>query len=96
MVKRVGSSRRRARTKLTSSKYLRGKIKVHDYIQTFEKGSKVLLKAKPQVMKGLYALRYHGKIGEVVGKKGRCYEVSIRDGGKQKTLTINPVHLKKA
>lgn len=96
MVKRTGSWRRKARTKLFVDRRLKGRIRVHSYIQEFEKGSKVVLKATPQIMKGLYNLRFHGKIGEIKGKRGKCYEVTIRNGGKQKTLIVNPVHLKKA
>ena len=29
------------------------------------------------------------------GKKGNCYEVLIKDGGKEKTLIVHPIHLKK-
>lgn len=95
MVKRIGR-KRKVRTRLMVSKRLKGKIIVHRYIQTFEEGDKVLLKATPQVMKGLYFMRYHGRIGEIKGKRGKCYEVAIRNGGKQKTLVIRPIHLRKA
>ncbi len=58
-------------------------------------GERVVLKAEPSYHKGLYFHRFHGKIGVVKAKKGRYYEVVVRDGGKQKTLIVHPVHLKK-
>ena len=47
------------------------------------------------MQKGMYHSRFYGKMGVVKGKKGRCYEVMITDGSKQKTLIVHPVHLKK-
>jgi ribosomal protein L21E len=33
--------------------------------------------------------------GTVSGKKGACYGVTIKDGGKTKKLFIHPIHLSK-
>ena len=64
-------------------------------MQSFEKGEKVSLSADSALQKGLYPLRFHGRIGCVSGKKGWCYEVTVKDGGKLKSLIVHPVHLKK-
>tara|TARA_Y100000310_G_C20057825_1_gene523561 strand:- start:185 stop:331 length:147 start_codon:yes stop_codon:yes gene_type:complete len=48
------------------------------------------------VQRGMYHSRFYGKSGSIKGKQGRCYEVLITDGSKQKTLIVHPVHLKRA
>lgn len=74
----------------------KGKIHISRFLQTFEEGDKVLLKAYPSYHKGLFSLRFHGKIGEVKSKQGKCYNVKIRDGNKVKTCIVHPVHLLRA
>lgn len=95
MVKRTGSSRRKARKKLTKPLRKRGKMSISKYLAKFSRGDKVVLKAEPSVQKGMYAIRFHGRVGVVEGKQGGCYTVLIKDGSKQKTLIVHPVHLKK-
>ena len=46
--------------------------------------------------KGMYYPRFHGKSALVMNKKGHCYEVLIKDGGKEKMLIVHPIHLKRA
>ena len=72
----------------------RGKISINKYLQSFKEGDLVILKAEPAVQKGMYFPRFHGKAGIIKGKKGRCYEVKIKDG-KEKVLIVHPVHLKR-
>jgi len=38
--------------------------------------------------------KYSGRVGSVVGKRGRACIVEILDGGKKKQLITSPVHLK--
>lgn len=95
MVQRIGGSRRKTRHKLQKPIRSRGKISITKYFQEFDKGDKVLLKAEPAVQKGLYHPRFHSKIGVIKSKKGSCYNLSIKDGGKAKTLIVHPVHLRK-
>lgn len=94
MVKRVGSFRRKSRHKLKKNRALRGVIRIKDYFQKFEIGDKVCLKAEPSIQKGMYFPRFHGKVGQVIKKQGRCYKIHIKDGSKSKTLIVHPVHLR--
>lgn len=96
MVKRIGGMRRKSRYKLKKEKRRRGKISITRYFQSFEIGDRVYLTAEPAVQKGMYYPTFMGKTGTIKGKRGKCYEVSINDLGKQKTLIIHPVHLKRA
>lgn len=38
--------------------------------------------------------RYAGRVGRVIGKRGRAYVVEIPDGGKRKQIITSAVHLK--
>jgi len=95
MVQRTGGFRRKTRAKLKKNVRDRGKISIRRYSQIFNSGDRVILYAEPAVQKGMYFPRFYGRCGTVTGKRGKCYEVSIKDGGKEKTLIVHPVHLKK-
>ena len=95
MVKRIGRSRRKTRHKLGKKTRAKGKISTSTYFQSLKIGSKVVLKAEPAIQKGMYFPRFYGKTGIVKEKHGTCYEVIINDNGKQKSLIVHPVHLKK-
>lgn len=96
MVTRIGTKQRKTRHKLTQTYRNKGKIPLSKYFQEFIEGDKVGLKINANVQKGRFFPRFHGLTGTITGKKkGICYEVNIRDGGKQKVLFIHPIHLKK-
>ncbi len=94
-MKRVGGFRRKTRYKLRQSISDKGKLPVTKFLQEFEMGEKVLLKAEPSYQGGMFFLRFHGKIGEVVGKQGECYLIQIKDGKKAKKCLVHPVHLRR-
>lgn len=73
----------------------RGKISISRYFANFSVGDKVLLDAEPSLQKNLYHQRFHGKQGVVSAKRGSCYTVTVKDGGKQKLLIVHPIHLRK-
>lgn len=95
MVKRIGSSRRKTRKKFSKKIRRKGKISISNYFQSYKVGDKVSLKTEPAVQKGMYHPKFYGCIGTIKSKKGKCYEVSIKDKNKQKTLIVHPVHLKR-
>ena len=95
MVKRIGGNRRKTRYKYRKEKRNRGKISITRYFQSFGIGDRVFLGIESAVQKGNCHPRFIGRSGIVKGKRGRCYEVSINDKGKEKSLLIHPVHLRK-
>ena len=95
-MKRIGGSRRKSRYKMRKSVSERGKLPIGRFLQNFEHGDKVLLKAFSSYQKGLFCLRFYGKIGEVAGMQGNCYKVNIKDGNKAKEAIVHPVHLLRA
>lgn len=95
MAKRIGGFRRKTRDKLQKNIRQKGKLSLTRYFQEFQDADKVQLMAEPSIQEGMYFPRYHGKVGKVVGKKGRCYQVAVWDGGQHKTFVVHPVHLRK-
>ena len=73
----------------------KGKLSIRRFCQTFQGGDKVVLDAEPSYQRGMYFLRFHGRIGEVKKQRGKVYEVSVRDKNKMKTVLVHPIHLKK-
>ncbi len=94
-MKRIGGMRRKTRSKLRKNVSERGKISIRDYLQNFKEGEKVSLSAEPAYQKGMYFPRFHGLVGTIVGKKGSCYRVEIKDRNKLKELIVHPVHLQR-
>lgn len=95
MVTRIGTHQRKTRHKLTKKYRQKGKISLSKYFQELKQGDKVSLKIDSIIQKGRFFPRFHGKTATVTGKKGFCYEVSIKDGKKEKTLYVHPLHLVK-
>jgi len=96
MVTRSGGSRRKSRSKFKKHFRSKGKTSLARYFQGFESNDKVYLSADPSIHAGLYHSRFHGKSGTVMGKRGKCYEVMIKDKNKQKILVVHPIHLRRA
>ena len=95
-MKRVGGFRRKSRHKLKRSVKEKGKLPIQRFLQKFETGEKVVLKAYPSYHRGFFSLRFWGKAGEIVKMQGKCYQVKIRDGKKEKICVVHPVHLIRA
>lgn len=95
MVTRIGTKQRKTRHKFKLNLRERGKLSLSRYFQEFKDGDKVGLKVFSGVQKGRFFPRFHGHTGTIVGKRGFCYAVKIKDGGKEKTLYVHPIHLKK-
>lgn len=92
-MKRIGGFRRKSRGKLKIPLKEKGKFYISRFLQTFEEGTKVLLKNFSSFHKGIFDLRFYGRVGKIIGKQGICYKVSIKDGNKEKTLIVHPIHL---
>jgi len=95
MVARKGKGLRR-KTRYKLSKHIRekGKIKIKKWLQRFNPGDYVNIKIDPSVHVGMPHPRFHGRTGKVLKARGKCYEVLIKDGDKEKLIIAHPVHLK--
>ena len=92
---RKGGPQRKTRGKLTKQAGERGKMRIKGFLQEFKINDRVQLLVNPSLQSGRYPLRFHGKIGYIKAKKGRSYQVSIRDQSKEKSFTVQPIHLKR-
>jgi len=95
MVQRVGGFRRKTRHKLKKDMRDRGKINITKHMQSFTNGEQVVLKIDPAIHGGMPFPRFHGRAGIVIGARGKCYQVLIKDGNKDKMLLSHPGHLVK-
>ncbi|NPA97595.1 MAG: 50S ribosomal protein L21e [Crenarchaeota archaeon] len=62
----------------------------------YHPGDKVYIIADPAIHKALPHRRYYGKVGTVVGRRGRAYIVQLKVGSKTKTLFLLPEHMRPA
>ncbi len=95
MAQRRGGSRRKTRYKLSRTVKERGKISISALFKTLNMGDIVVLKPNPAIQKGAFPFDFVGKHGVIIAKKGKCYELVLKDGGKRKRLIVHPAHLKK-
>ncbi len=86
--------RKGTRKKLRKKRRERGKFSISRFLAEYEEGTKVVISPEPSFHKGMPFRRFIGKIGTVIGRRGRSYIVKIRDGGKDKILFIHPAHLR--
>jgi len=94
-MKRIGGFRRKSRAKFTKDIREKGKISLTRFFQKFNDGDRVLLSVEPAIQKGMYSPKFMGKSGLIKRKNGKCYEVNVKDGGKEKCLIVHPVHLRR-
>ena len=94
-MKRLGSIRRKTRSKYSKHYRDKGKVRITRFIKSFNTGDRVALTVESAYAKGNYHPRFFGKVGRIKSKKGNCYEVDLTEFNKPKTLLVHPVHLKK-
>lgn len=85
--------RSRTRRLLRKSPRERGKLKLSKLLHEYQEGNKVVIKIDPSVQKGMPHKRYHGRVGTIIGKRGRSYIVSVTQGDAVKEIVVRPEHL---
>ena len=95
-MQRIGGFRRKTRHKLRKKVREKGKVNIKKFLQNFDTGDRVYLKADPIYQDGMYFPRFHGKAGIITGKQGRCYIVQLKDDTKLKNFIVRPIHLRRA
>jgi len=81
----------KARNKLKKDRKKQG---ITRFLKTFEIGEKAAIVIDSSSQNYPHP-RYHGLIGEIKGKRGRAYIISVKTGNKFRELIITPEHLKK-
>jgi large subunit ribosomal protein L21e len=96
MVKTSKGFRARTRGVLTKEARERGLPPVTRYLQVFEVGDRVVVRLEAADPHGQPHPRYQGRTATVEARVGRAYRLVFWDGGKEKRLLANPVHLRRA
>lgn len=61
-------------------------------VKTYQIGDLVILDHQSRY-EGMPHPRYRGRVGKILARRGKSYEVGINDGNAKKVLIIPPVHL---
>ena len=93
MVKKSKGLRRKTRKIL--KKNARYRTPITKFLQEFSINERVLIKLEPSSQKGMPHKRFHGKIGRIIGRRGKSYIVEILDGNKRKSIISRPEHLRR-
>jgi len=86
--------RRKTRALLRKSPRERGKSSLSRLLHEYKPGDKVIIDIDPSVHKGMPHRRYQGKIGVIVAKRGRAYEINVTQGDAVKTVIVRPEHIR--
>jgi large subunit ribosomal protein L21e len=71
----------------------KGKPQISKLLYEYEPGSQVIIKMNSSVQKSMPHKRFHGKIGNIVEKRGRAYVVSVPQGNAVKEIIVRSEHL---
>jgi len=73
----------------------RGLGSIEKYLVDYNVKDKVDIITDPsQHKRGMPHRRYHGRTGEIVGIRGRCYEVEVKLGNSKKIIIAGKEHLR--
>jgi len=86
--------RRKSRGYLTRPKGARSGPNPEIYLRDYKPGDRVLIAIEPSIQKGSPHRRYHGKVGEIIEKRGRGYVVKVTIGEAEKKISVLPEHIK--
>jgi len=87
--------RRGTRELLRKNPRQKGMAPLGRYLQDFEVGDRVDIIIDPSEHKAMPHSRFHGKTGLIVAKRGRCYEVKVKQLNMVKTIFASVAHLRK-
>src|SRR4030042_5914689 len=85
----------RAGTRSLARKPVRekGKPKLTKFLYDYENGASVIIKIDSAQQKALPHRRFHGKIGQVIEKRGRGYVIQVAQGDATKKIILRTEHL---
>ena len=92
VVRKSKGFRSRTRKKLRREPSLRPTIT--KFLKEFKKDQNVIIDLESSSQKGMPHPRFKGRVGKIIGKRGKSYIIEILDGNKVKRLISRPEHLK--
>jgi large subunit ribosomal protein L21e len=78
---------------MTKKQRERGKPKQTKFLYEYENGASVIIKIDSAQQKAMPHRRFHGKVGQVIEKRGRAYVVQVAQGDATRKLIIRTEHL---
>ncbi len=71
----------------------KGKPKISKLLHEYAAGDEVIIKMDSSTQKSMPHKRFHGKVGQIIEKRGRGYVVSVPQGEMRKTIIVRSEHL---
>ena len=93
LVKKSRGKRTKTRKKLRQKPGYRPPIT--KFLQEFKINQRVVIMPEPSSQKGMPHQRFKGRIGKIIGKRGKSYIVEVRNGNKVKKVISGPEHLRR-
>lgn len=94
MAARSRGLRSKSRNILTKKPRERGLPPVTHTLRDFPSGTKVAVKINASVHQGMPHIRFQGRTGTVLQRRGEAFVVEIRQGNKRKQVLARPEHLR--
>ncbi|VVB74144.1 50S ribosomal protein L21e [Candidatus Tiddalikarchaeum anstoanum] len=85
----------KSRNSLRKTPRNKGKFSVSRCVQPFKDGDRVIIKVEPTVKDNQVHHRFMNRLGTIMGRRGKAYVVKVNDFGKDKTIYVIPIHLRK-
>lgn len=93
MVKKSRGYRSRTRKLLSKKPREKGMAPLGKMLRTYSIGEKVRIMIDPSVAKAQPHKRFHGKVAEVIGFRGKALVLKLKDGNKFKTIITTKDHI---
>jgi len=71
----------------------KGKPKISKILHEYAAGNQVIIKMDSSTQKSMPHKRFHGKVGQIIEKRGRGYVISVPQGEARKTIIIRTEHM---
>ena len=94
MVKRTRGYRYKCRKLLRKRPREKGMRGLSRLMIEYEIGDRVHIDISPESIETAPHRRYQGKVGIIVGKRGRAYIIEVKVGGKKKYIITTKEHIK--
>ncbi|MEM2111128.1 MAG: 50S ribosomal protein L21e [Candidatus Bathyarchaeia archaeon] len=94
MMVRSKGFKKKTRALLSKKTREHGKLGLSRLLQEYKPGDKAVIKIDPSIHKGMPHHRYQGKVGVIVGKRGKAFEVNVTQGDTVKGIIVRPEHLR--
>ena len=73
----------------------RGMRSITKFLVKYKIGDKVdIIVDSAEHKRGMPHKRFHGKTGEIIGIRGRCFEVKFKDINKEKMIIVGKAHIR--